>query len=81
MKTETYNGWTNYATWIINLEVFDGMNLDEAIGADTLKELAEDIIFRPHSKNNQLVEGYARAFLSDVNWHEIAEHLKERIEA
>jgi hypothetical protein len=81
MKTETYNGWTNYSTWRVNLELFDSMNLDEAIRADTIKELAEDIIFRPHSKNSQLVEDYARAFLDDVNWHEIAEHLNERIEA
>jgi hypothetical protein len=24
MKKETYNGWTNYATWRVNLEIFDG---------------------------------------------------------
>jgi len=31
MKNEnTYNGWTNYATWRINLEMFDGYNpIDE----------------------------------------------------
>ena len=22
----TYNGWTNYATWRVNLELFDGDN-------------------------------------------------------
>lgn len=25
----TYNGWTNYATWRINLEVFDGMSIED----------------------------------------------------
>ena len=28
MKKETYNGWTNYATWRINLEIFDGLYSD-----------------------------------------------------
>lgn len=23
-----YNGWTNYATWRVNLEMFDGMQID-----------------------------------------------------
>ena len=22
----TYNGWTNYATWRVNLEIFDGFD-------------------------------------------------------
>jgi hypothetical protein len=28
MSDKTYNGWTNYATWRIHLEIFDGMSLD-----------------------------------------------------
>ena len=26
MKNDTYNGWTNYATWRVNLEIFDGLD-------------------------------------------------------
>lgn len=26
MTDDTYNGWTNYATWRVNLEMFDGMS-------------------------------------------------------
>ena len=26
MKNDTYNGWTNYATWRVQLEFFDGMD-------------------------------------------------------
>jgi hypothetical protein len=29
MKTEKYNGWTNYATWRVNLEMFDGITANE----------------------------------------------------
>ena len=28
MKDQKYNGWTNYATWRVNLEIFDGLHSD-----------------------------------------------------
>jgi len=34
MSDTTYNGWSNYATWRINLEVFDGMDAQEFHGVD-----------------------------------------------
>lgn len=79
MKNEnpTYNGWTNYPTWRINLEIFDGYNpVDDddkrpayEIG-DSLKELADEIL----EQSPELALSYARAFLADVDWREIAEH-------
>ena len=39
MSTERYNGWTNYETWRVNLEFFDGRY--ESFTADSAKELAE----------------------------------------
>ena len=35
---KTYNGWYNYATWRLNLEIFDGMEIDDAWDFRTLKE-------------------------------------------
>lgn len=32
MKPETYNGWTNYATWRVNLEIFDGWDFEGYYG-------------------------------------------------
>jgi hypothetical protein len=29
MTDTKYNGWTNYATWRVNLELFDGIDLNE----------------------------------------------------
>jgi hypothetical protein len=69
----TYNGWTNYETWRVNLECFDG--LDGYHDADTLKDIAEDIYF--NNVDNGLAEGVISAFLSEVNWDEIAESLAE----
>jgi len=81
----TYNGWTNYATWRVNLEMFDGINphdcFSEAVDgegdvaklAGFLKDYAEDYIYC--STDAGLARRYALDFISDVNWHEIAERM------
>ena len=76
MTNEKYNGWTNYATWRINLEIFDGGNWDRYL-ADDLKEFVADHI---EASSTGIARDYALAFISDVNWHEIAKHLKEEEE-
>ena len=77
-----YNGWTNYATWRVNLEIFDGwdpyeMGQDYNVEADdlkvSLKDYAEEIILATSYEG--AARDYALAFLSDVNWREIAQHL------
>jgi hypothetical protein len=85
MMTDTkYNGWTNYATWRVNLEMIDGSDWhcridDHGQTPDSydlgkaIKEWAEEFI--EESSPEGLARDYAMAFLSDVNWHEIASHL------
>ena len=75
-----YNGWTNYPTWRINLEIFDGYDPPEDITIDDVwcKEYAEQIIFADDGVDRvSLVASYASAFISDVNWYEIAEGINE----
>lgn len=88
--SEKYNGWTNYATWRINLEIFDGVPANEFDGVDDaepniyeislqLKDYAEEIVFLDShiggKAPSSLMEDYARAFLADVDWYEIAQHM------
>ena len=68
-----YNGWTNYETWRVNLEIFDGTNLFEDVTAEFCQDLVEQHI---EQESKGLAFGYAMSFLDDVNWHEIADHLK-----
>ena len=80
MNTEKYNGWTNYATWRINLEIFDGLSSDmdgEHFTGESCKEYAEGVIFSEFEGTDCLACDYAQAFLLEVNWHEIADHLNE----
>jgi hypothetical protein len=80
-KDTTYNGWTNYATWRVNLEMVDGSDWHTRIDdecqayelAPMLKEWAEEWI--EESSGEGFARDYALAFLSDVNWYEIALHL------
>lgn len=80
----THNGWTNYATWRVNLEIFDGMGLDyfaDEVGAadvytlsKRLQEFAENVISYEGTAEGLTLD-YARAFLAEVNFYEIAQHL------
>jgi len=89
MTDATYNGWTNYATWRVNLEMFDGMSPEDICGETptdvwqletAMKEHALETI--DHAINlsafgGSLIDGWARSFLADVNWAEIARHKME----
>ena len=72
-NNQEYNGWTNYSTWRVNLEIFNGTNLWENASAEFCKDLVEDHI---EQETKGISRGYALTFLDDVNWDEIAEHLK-----
>ena len=81
--SDKYNGWTNYATWRVNLEMFDGQPA-EWIDADTdayalgqtLRDTALEYMVEQASGS---ALDYAEAFLADVNWYEIAEHMLEDV--
>ena len=88
MKIDTpYNGWTNYATWRVNLEIFDQLSPGDFWGFENctkedqydlgkaLNEYADELICECSQEG--LARDYAFAFLSDVNWHEIAGHMIE----
>jgi hypothetical protein len=99
-KDTSYNGWSNYATWRVNLEVFDSIPLEDFDNvvdkftedfdgneidhtcildawqiAPMLAERAEYYV--ELSSTPGLARDYALAFLSDVNYVEIAEHMIE----
>ena len=83
----TYNGWTNYATWRVNLEFFDDCDWVGVTDATDDRELAEELqasleMYIDESVNwptrgNSLVRDWVNAFVSDVNFYEIASHIIE----
>lgn len=84
MSDKTYNGWTNYETWRVNLEIFDSWDYDHLSGmsldddyylAGQLKDYACELV--EEGSTNSLATSYALAFLDAVNWQEIAKALIE----
>lgn len=75
-----YNGWTNYETWLVNLEMgltddshaFEARSLDDLIVE--LKDYAEIAI----DSDNILATNFANIILSKVDWREIAEAVLEQ---
>ena len=50
MKNQNeYNGWTNYATWRVNLELFSDMDykdyFDQFPDTEALKDYVENVVF------------------------------------
>lgn len=74
MQDNTYNGWTNYETWKTHLEILDGY---EWADAETLRDLAEDVLM--YGVEHPTAEAIIDAFLSQVNFEEISEALKEQV--
>ena len=84
----TYNGWTNYETWRVNLEIFDGFDPRDLWAesdkweaydlGDFLKGYAEELIKSSSTKG--IARAYALAFLSDVDWRQIASRMLDNFE-
>ena len=90
MKNIEHNGWTNYPTWRINLEIIDDLDTDhwtdfieDNRGSDMLtynlgqniREYVEEKFYAECTTEKDLIYSYALAFIADVNWSEIAEHI------
>ena len=75
------NGYDNYATWKVQLEILGYIEFDEPVTVDILKKIVEDEVF---IFKKELMENYARCFLSNVNYYQlerfINEELKEQYE-
>mgnify|MGYP003334443916 CR=1 FL=1 len=84
MSDNKHNGWTNYATWRVMLEMFDGVSPSDIMGSErkptlhdlsqALKEWAESAI---EQDGKGLALDYAMAFLASVEFHEIAQYMLE----
>ncbi len=86
MSDNKYEGWTNYATWRVNLEIIDQYNWVEEpfvneLTVGYLEELVEQAVFGEGNerKEDLLKDSYANAFLSEVNYYEILENIKEEV--
>lgn len=77
-----WNGWTNAATWRVQLEVFSGLEAHDTVrrlnqlGSDDVANWAHTYARTFVLQNaDGLARDWALDYLSGVNWAEIAQHL------
>ena len=83
MKDISYNGWSNYATWRINLEygfnddmeLYEGLDNELEPTVDFIQNMVEDHL--ECNCENETTLSYANAFIDDVDWYEIAIDIME----
>ena len=79
MKKQEYNGWSNYATWKVNNDILVDIVFDQPTTRDYLEEIVEDAVFTNKTEGG-LAEDYARAFISQVDFREIASGINAELE-
>jgi len=75
MEKKKYNGWTNYETWKVNLEM--GISDNEHMAnwdAEAIEEWAYEYV---NEESTGIANDLARSVLREVNWEEISQHLRE----
>ena len=88
MKDTKYNGWTNWETWKINLEIIGGMDTEDLgienftlensyEAGEIIREYVEELIAMEYNYDG-FVGGIIRGFLSEVNWTELASNIIEQ---
>jgi hypothetical protein len=89
--TTTYNGWTNYETWLVNLWLTNDQGTAETMQelaaasrandeaewelADTLKEWVDGMVDES-VPGNGMVRDLVNAALGSVDWREIARSIE-----
>ncbi len=77
---DTYNGWTNRETWLINLWIGDHLDLRRSEHNEVTAEYVEGLVQDLHEDvpfGSGLYEDLINHALAAVNWHELAEAYTE----
>lgn len=79
-----YNGWSNYATWIVSLWVLDGLRdystntIGGPIDAEQVRNFVEEILeMEMVSLPKGLISDLINATLDNINWQELADAASE----
>lgn len=68
--TTTYNGWTNYETWLVNIWLGDSLPENDRINVDYIKEQVDEMF---GSQPEGFMSDVQVAFMTTVNWWELVD--------
>ena len=92
MDTQKYNGWTNWATWMVNLH-FDNLDFTDGVESGCFDNMSKDGLlnylaswiqeyvesYLEEVKTTTFVQDIIDATINDVDWHDIADHYVDDI--
>lgn len=80
-SSKKYNGWFNYETWRVNIEILDEIDWSDykKVTADLLEDIVNEVVFNNSVEKDCLAADYARSFLCNVNYDELAESINENL--
>lgn len=73
------NGYSNNATWRVHCEILANIDFAIHVEPSDLIEIVEDVVFTNKARGGY-IEDYARAFVRQVNFYELAELINNDIE-
>ena len=73
MEDTKYNGWSNYATWKVNLDIVRKIQFDEPITAEEIAHIVESTLFDGHTASSSYVDSSRKYFIDQVDYREIAD--------
>lgn len=79
MTDTTYNGWTNHATWLVNLWWGDDLFEMDIKDADAIQDFVQDIVQdSSNTVESRFVSDMVQGYLDEVNWNEIAAAVQDK---
>ena len=73
-----YNGWTNRATWLVNLWMSENFQMiaeeGVTVDADYIRDYIEDFLCMESPDPSGFVQDLIAGALAEVNYFELAEH-------
>jgi hypothetical protein len=75
-----YNGWSNYPTWRVMTDIINYIEFEEYVTSEDIKEIVEDTVLSNVEDLRALCFDYAKAFISQVNFFEIAESINSEVD-
>ena len=73
MNNKTYNGWSNRATWLVNIWFLDGVT--EPMTAGSIQSMVEEALDEALT-NTGAMKGFITDMMNDecIDWEELAAH-------
>ena len=85
MDRDTYNGWTNHSTWLVNIWLGDDVQAwindsdCEEWDLDSVESVFKDFVEELTNQQEMaygLLSDLLQSAVADVDWRELAEHIE-----